>query len=174
MVTAMSRVRPNEAMLLKTWVESSRCWRTSISSISIKTGGDLVHDLAGRFVLDEQFAIAFESTFAHLVDAGFEIESELHIGVKEISIDGLGDGPVLEFLHEEQAGDGIEFLGGPAHDGVKMFGQLFGRHEFQQSAAKDALPTGANTFHPQRRDEAVEGVEKPALLRIDDSGACYP
>jgi len=55
---------------------------------------------------------------AEFVAVGFEIERELDVGAKQVSLDGLGVGPVEGLLEEEQADDGVEFLGGPSVRGV--------------------------------------------------------
>ena len=49
----------------------------------------------------------------------------------EEGFDGLSDGEIEELLDEEQASDGVEFLGGSAEAGVNVFGELGSGHELQ-------------------------------------------
>src|SRR5208282_3800892 len=143
--------------------------RESRRGVSVPNTGSIngVHHLTGAVVFDEQLAIALEGAFAHFTGARFEIESKLHIGAEEIGLDGLGDGPVLELLQEEQAGDGIEFLGGSAHDGVEVFGEAADGHQLEQGLAKDALPAGVNPLAAERGNDAVVGVKQATLLWIN-------
>jgi hypothetical protein len=46
-----------------------------------------VHRLRRQIVVDELFAVAFQCSVAEFVDAGFEIERELNVAVKEVGID---------------------------------------------------------------------------------------
>src|ERR1019366_3329075 len=59
---------------------------------------DVVHELCGQVVVAKEGAIAFESAEGYLVEARFEIESELDIGVKEIGLDRVVVGPAFGFL----------------------------------------------------------------------------
>lgn len=57
--------------------------------------------LGGQIVVDELLAIAFQSALAKFVDARFEIKGELHVGAKQVSVDGLGVGPVEGLLEKQ-------------------------------------------------------------------------
>ncbi|WP_193619527.1 hypothetical protein [Fimbriiglobus ruber] len=94
--------------------------------------GDGVHDLGGQFVIDKEGAVAFECAIAHLIAAGFEIEGVRDVGPKEVGIDGFGRGPVVHLLEEEQAGDGIAFLGGTSDGGIAVFAELANGHELEE------------------------------------------
>ena len=112
-------------------------------------------------------AIAFESSVAEFIDAGFEIEGELDIGAKQIGLDGLGVGPVEGLLEEEQAGDRVEFLGGPAEGGVIMLTERLDGHRVQDRGAKDSGPAGLEPLAGERREDVREGVEEGDLSGID-------
>ena len=129
--------------------------------------GDVLHDLARAFVVQKERAITFEGAIAHLIDAGFEVEGELNVGAEEIGFDRIGDGPVLKLLQEEQARDGIQFLGGSSEGGMEVSAQLPRRHEFEEGGAKDALPAVVNLLESERGNHAFEGIKEASLLRID-------
>ena len=124
--------------------------------------GDVVHDLGGEIVVEKKSAVTFESALAH-IGARFDIESELNIGAKEVGFKSLLVGPVEILLKKEQTRDGIEFLGGPAHDGMKVFAELSDGHEAEEQRAKDALPTFGDSAQADRAEEPFKGV-KEALL----------
>jgi hypothetical protein len=127
---------------------------------------------ASDAILEKQGAIAFEGAFAHLVAARFDVESELNIGVKEVCLHGCGVGPVLRLLQQEQAGDGVEFLGVPTDVGAEMFAEFLGRHNFKQGRVKNALAAFVNAIKSAGRDHAFEGIEKTSLSRIDGMKHC--
>ena len=128
---------------------------------------DVVHDLGGAIVVEEKLALAFEGAVAEFVLAGFEIEGELDVGAKEVGFDGLGIGPVEGLLKEEQTGDGIEFFGGPAEDGVEVRAELADGHELQEGGAEKGRPAVVKAFARQWGKDAVEGVEEGDLSGID-------
>ena len=129
--------------------------------------GDLMHGPGGQVVVDEEFAMAFEGSLAEFVDAGPEIEGELHIGPKEEGLDRLGIGPVEGLLEEKQPGDGVKFLGGPAVGGVEMLAEGFGRHEFEEHGPKDRRPAVVELLAGERRKDAGKGVKQRDLSGID-------
>ena len=129
--------------------------------------GDFVHHLGGEIVVEKMGAIAFEGSAAHF-GARLGIEGELDVGAKEEGFDGLVVGPVERFLEKEESGDGIQFLGGPAHEGIVVFAEFLDGHEDEQHGTKDGLPTLVEAFESEFAEEALEGVEQDRLRGIDD------
>ena len=105
--------------------------------------------------------------FAEFVDAGFEIEGELDVGAKQMGIDGGGVGPVEGLLEEEQAGDGVEFLGGPTVCGVRVLTEFGDGHEFEDGGAKEGGPAGFESLACEGGEDVGEGVEEGELSGVD-------
>ena len=129
--------------------------------------GDAFHDLAGQFIFQENPAVTFESTFAHLVATGFQIQGELDIRAEQVGFDRRGIGPALKLLAEDQAGHGIELFGRPTYPGVEMLADLFGRHQLQHGGTKNSLPAIVKTLPSHRGNDAIENVKQASLSRIN-------
>ena len=112
-------------------------------------------------------------SFTHLVQAGLQVERVLDIGSKQVGFRGLGIGPFVHFLEQEQARNGIKFLGGSSNGWIEMRSEFTNRHQVQQRRAKHSLPTLIDLFPAQTRYDAVEGVKQTALSWIDGVTHAY-
>ena len=129
-------------------------------------GGDLLEDACGEVVVAEELLIAFEGASAD-GGAGLEVQGVLDVGAEDVGFDGLLGGPAEEVGEEDEAGHGIEFLGGGAEGVAEVLAEFADGHDFEEDMAKDALPAVADDLPPGRRDDPFKGVEEAVLSGVD-------
>jgi hypothetical protein len=100
-------------------------------------------------------------------DAGLGVEGVLDVGAEDIRLGGLLGGPAKEVGQEDQAGHGVELLGGPAPVRAEMVSQFVDGHEFEEDMSKDALPAVGDDALARGGDNAVEGVGGAGLSGVD-------
>ena len=86
---------------------------------------------------------------------------------EDVGFDGFLGGPAEEVGEEDEAGHGIEFLGGSAESVAEVLGQFADGHDFEEACRKTPCQPLPMILPAGGRNDPLEGVEEAVLSGVD-------